>query len=125
MPHLTRLRSAGFSIWPFHEPTVPLVIEIYPRLLTGPVRKSSPHDRVAYLREGFPEIPAHLESVAASSDDAFDAAVSAVVMARHVDELLGLERTTDPLELIEGRIWWPKGPRRAGPSTPPSGPTPW
>ena len=107
MPHLPELRSAGFSIWPFHDPGGPLVVEIYPRLLTGPVKKSSQSDRDRYLRSAFPEIPAHLESVAASSEDAFDAAVSAVVMARHVNELRQLTRTEDPMEQIEGAIWWP------------------
>ena len=37
MPVLERLRDAGFSVWPFDAPRWPCVIEIYPRLLTGPV----------------------------------------------------------------------------------------
>lgn len=41
MPILHRLTTAGFSVWPFDPPGWPLIIEIYPRLLTGPVNKSN------------------------------------------------------------------------------------
>jgi len=109
MPYLRVLRSAGFSIWPFHEAKLPLIVEIYPRLLTGPVIKSRQADRDAYLAAGFPEIDGHFRSLAASSEDAFDAAVSAVVMSRHGSELGGLSQSLDPVELLEGRIWWPQG----------------
>ena len=104
MPHLATLRTAGFSIWPFHEVQPPLVIEIYPRLLTGPVNKSDAFAREAYLAQGFPEIDDALAHKAASSEDAFDAAVSAVVMSRHVDEISTLTASRDPTALIEGRI---------------------
>lgn len=107
MPHLLSLREAGFSIWPFHESSTPLVVEIYPRLLTGKVTKSDHASRETYLREGFPEIPSRLARVASASDDAFDAAISSVVMARHMDDLRALTRSTDPTVLLEGRIWWP------------------
>lgn len=107
MPHLARLRSAGFAVWPFHEVRLPLVIEIYPRVLTGPVRKSSQVDRQRYLASGFPEMQPEQLSLAASSEDAFDAAVSAVVMARCRDEIARLERARDPVERLEGRIWAP------------------
>ena len=58
IPCLGALHAAGFSIWPFHAPTRPIVIEIYPRLLTGPVVKSSHDSRSAYLRGAFPELGA-------------------------------------------------------------------
>lgn len=117
MPHLRALRTAGWSIWPFHEVRTPLVIEIYPRLLTGPVKKSSVDARQAHLA-GFPEIDNALACKVASSEDAFDAAVSAVVMGRHLDEFSALTQSRDPTELIEGRIWWPREIREAaaGPS---------
>ncbi len=117
MPHLATLRAAGFSIWPFHEVTAPLVIEIYPRLLTGPVNKSDPSARKALLAGGFPEIDDMLARRAASSDDAFDAAISAVVMARHLDDISALTASRDPTELLEGVIWWPREIREA-PSPP-------
>ncbi|MGD9890667.1 MAG: hypothetical protein AB7U18_05165, partial [Dehalococcoidia bacterium] len=46
---LSRLRHAGFSIWPFDPPGWPRVVEIYPRLLTGAVRKRNPGERTRYL----------------------------------------------------------------------------
>ena len=116
MPHLATLRSEGFSIWPFHEVQTPLVIEIYPRLLTHQVNKSDFDARQKYLAERFPEIDNALACKAASSEDAFDAAVSALVMGRHVDEISSLTRSQDPTALIEGRIWWPREIRAAASS---------
>ena len=113
MPCLTALRSAGFSIWPFHDPARPLVIEIYPRLLTGPVVKSSDIERSAYLARCLPRLERALAGTVASSEDAFDAAVSAVVMSRHADEIAALAKSRDPTERIEGRIWWPRGRRES------------
>lgn len=114
MPHLAELRRGGdpgkarFSIWPFHESRAPLLIEIYPRLLTCDVTKSDFDKRVEYLTERVPEIDGALACRAASTEDAFDAAVSAVVMSRHVDTLAALTQSQDPTELIEGAIWWPR-----------------
>lgn len=108
IPHLARLRTEGFSIWPFHEARPPLVLEIYPRLLTGPVNKTDFYSRRTYLAGAFPEIDDAQECKAASSEDAFDAAVSAVIMSRHLDEISALTATADPVELIEGTIWWPQ-----------------
>ncbi len=107
MPHLHRLAEAGFSIWPFDDPGWPLVLEIYPRLLTGAVRKSDPVARRAYLSEGFPEIGSELRALAASTEDALDAAVSAVVMARHLEKIEALRPAADEVIRREGRIWWP------------------
>ncbi len=108
MPHLAKLRAAGFSIWPFDEVRTPLVIEIYPRLFfTRSVTKSDFDERHAYLKQGFPELEGLLACKAKSSEDAFDAAVSAVVMSRHLNELSDLAASRDRTERIEGRIWWP------------------
>ena len=114
MPWLTRLCDAGFSVWPFHEPRTPLVLEIYPRLLTGPVNRSDFDEREKYLADHCPEIDCDLACKAASSEDAFDAAVSAVVMSRHVPEIGALTPSRDPTELLEGRIWWPEETRESG-----------
>lgn len=46
-PFLQRLQSEGFSVWPFDGPRLPLVVEIYPRVLTGPVVKSSSARRLS------------------------------------------------------------------------------
>ena len=111
---LHRLHAAGFSIWPFDPPGWPRVVEIYPRLLTRAVNKSSAAARAAHLDARHPELGADLRRRAASSEDAFDAAVSALVMARHLDELIVLFPTTDPQDRLEGLIWHPDAsPRTA------------
>jgi hypothetical protein len=105
---LHRLRSSGFSIWPFDEPGWPRVVEIYPRLLTGPVSKKRRECRAAYLAEQqFYLQPAMRES-AERSDDAFDAAVSALRMWVERDDLATLPAVTDPIRRLEGQIWHPK-----------------
>jgi hypothetical protein len=104
---LHRLTAAGFSIWPFDPPGWPMVVEIYPRLLTGAIKKSDGASRMGYLRDKFPELPDELRDLAASSEDAFDAAVSALVMARHIDDLSTLPAVTDRQLLLEGLIWHP------------------
>lgn len=118
MPHLATLREKGFSIWPFHEVKSPLVIEVYPRLLTGPLNKSDFDVRNAHLARRFPEVDCALACKAASSEDAFDAAVSAVVMARHLNEISELTASRDSTELLEGGIWWPPKIRDAQASPP-------
>lgn len=54
-----------------------------------------------------PEIDESLADVAASSEDACDAAVSAVVMIRHLDEIATMIKSRDDTHLIEGRFLWP------------------
>ena len=110
MPILRRLHSAGFSIWPFDPPGWPKVVEIWPRILTGVVTKSSPVERAEYLRDRYPTLSSKHYSDAAGSDDAFDAAVSALTMADHVDELTALPVALDQELLFEGEIWHPKKP---------------
>jgi hypothetical protein len=105
MPMLLRLREAGAAIWPFDPPGWPRVVEIYPRLLTGAVVKSSLAARTAYVNRWFPE----LARWSIPSEDAFDAAVSAVVMARHANELAALCPEDDPVARLEGRIWHSAG----------------
>ena len=68
-------------------PWWPLVVEIYPRLLTCPVNRSVPACRIAYLDHlDLPANPAGRER-AASTEDAFDAAISARFMHEHQAEL--------------------------------------
>ena len=105
MQALHRLTDAGFQVWPFDRPALPLIVEIYPRVLTGPVRKNSQSERERYL-EAVP-VPPDLRRRAANSEDAFDAAISAVVMATRVDELKALPE--EPGYAIEGKIWAPRG----------------
>jgi Protein of unknown function (DUF429) len=112
MRFLRRLRSAGFSIWPFDPPGWPRVVEIYPRLLTGPVRKSSAAERQAYLKR-FPTMDEDFQRKAEQNDDAFDAAISALVMAKHLGELLNLPAVADRQIALEGSIWYPLTPAAA------------
>ena len=106
MPILKTLREAGFSIWPFDPPGWPTVVEIYPRALTGPVNKSSDDARKTYLGAKFSELSKQFVATASSCEDAFDAAVSALVMQKRIDDLANFSQATDPCELLEGRIWW-------------------
>ena len=105
MPILRRLHSAGFSIWPFDPPGWPRVVEIWPRVLTGPVTKSSRPERAGYLQRHHPTLSQEHFALAVDSDDAFDAAVSALELAEHIDELSALPVLRDPQYLLEGVIW--------------------
>jgi hypothetical protein len=105
MPMLAQLSTAGFAIWPFDPPGWPQVIEIYPRILTGKVRKSSQKDRQAYLSARFGTQA--LMDRAASTEDAFDAAVSALVMSAHALELSRLAASSNGARRLEGAIWFP------------------
>jgi hypothetical protein len=84
------------------------VIEIYPRILTGPVVKSLHEDRSAYLKR-WPALTTDIRSRAAASEDAFDALVSALVMDAHIAEIRSL-RAGDDLSRLEGEIWFPTEP---------------
>jgi hypothetical protein len=109
MPHLLTLTENGFTVWPFARPGWPRVVEIYPRLLTGAVNKGRWAQRHAYLFERFPEQPWELLERAAGSEDAFDAAVSALVMGAHQPELETLTKPPASEYRIEGKIWRPQG----------------
>jgi hypothetical protein len=112
MPILRELRSEGFAIWPFDGFALPLAVEIYPRVLTGKVNKRDIAARRACLSShGVHD--ARLAAQAARTEHAFDAACSALVMSRYLDELLALEREGSPYD-IEGKIWTPSAVSRAG-----------
>jgi hypothetical protein len=115
MAGLLRLREAGFRIWPFDAPSLkePLVVEIYTRLMTGAVTKSSEAARTAYLakkrRENalYAGISRRVLMKAKGSEDAFDALVTAMVMVEHRGEFARLRRTEDEVFLMEGQTWVP------------------
>lgn len=108
MPLLLKLQKAGWRIWPFDPPGFPMAVEIYPRLLAGPVIKTVWKKRMAYLEQRYPNLNPRYVERAAGSEDAFDAAVSALVMDRHVDALSALsDLSKDPVYLLEGCIWSP------------------
>ncbi len=116
-PALARLQDAGYAIWPFDAPArPPVAVEIWPRTFTGPVVKSDAAARAAHLDHHFPELAHDLRDAAIGSEDAFDAAVSAIVMSHHEAVLRALPALDDAHP--EGRVW---GPGRAGASGPLSG----
>jgi Protein of unknown function (DUF429) len=106
---LHELAEAGFTIWPFEPAGDATIIEIYPRLLTGKVVKSSARARLQHLNTHYPqdELPDLFRGMAAATEDAFDAAVSALEMARARDALHRLP-DGDDIDRIEGRIWTPQ-----------------
>ncbi len=130
MEWLLALHEAGFRVWPFedaalspgpthHGETVmpraqPLLVEMYTRLLTGPVAKSNEAARTAYLkRRGFEEpglygaLPRSVAAGARGSEDGFDALVCCVEMVRWQAEFAGLRATADERLRLEGITWRP------------------
>jgi len=100
MPILDALRSRGARVWPFDAPGWPLVLEIYPRMLTGRVTKSNAHARQIYLNTRYPGLEC-------ATEDAFDAAISAIAMLTSAANLAALPTEHDPELRREGRIWYP------------------
>jgi hypothetical protein len=116
MPYLLKLREAGFAVWPFDAPALersPMVVEIYTRLMTGAVNKSSERARTEYLAKKRKEsalyagLSRSVLAKAKGSEDAFDALVSAMVMVEHRGEFAGLRATKDEVLLLEGNTWRP------------------
>ena len=113
MPLLLRLRRAGFGVWPFDVPEQdrPLAVEMYSRLNTGPVHKSNPAARAAYLLRKRQENPAYAAlgrramEKARAGEDAFDALVSCMVMTEHRNGFYKLSRPKDPNYMLEGWTW--------------------
>jgi hypothetical protein len=108
MPLLHALHTSGARVWPFATSGSPTVLEIYPRLMTGPVNKSSAAARAHLLARRYPHLDDEHRQLATSSADAFDAAVSALVMIEHATDLATLPPECDPTLSVEGRIWHPR-----------------
>jgi hypothetical protein len=85
MALLPRLRDAGFAIWPFDAAGPRTALEIYPRVLRPLVPDAGPFD----------------------TKDERDAVCSALVLARHVDDVRKLPASPD----IEGDVWLPPAMR--------------
>jgi hypothetical protein len=116
IPYLLKLREAGFVVWPFDAPALersPMVVEIYTRLMTGAVNKSSERARTEYLAKKRKESALYaglsrgVLAKAKESEDAFDALVSAMVMVEHRGEFAGLRATKDEVLRMEGNTWRP------------------
>ena len=119
MPWLLHLREAGFRVWPFESAAltgsqpVPLLVEMYTRLLTGPVKKSNAAARELYLcdrRKGdalYAGLSRTVIAKAEGSEDAFDALVCCIEMVRWQHEFAGLKATEDAGLRLEGITWRP------------------
>jgi hypothetical protein len=119
MTMLERLHDAGFRVWPLENAAIdaktprPLLVEMYTRLMTGAVAKSNPEARRKYLAAKRKTDPLYallgrsVLSKAQGSEDAFDALVSVLEMARHAQELGDLKATRDPELRREGLTWRP------------------
>jgi hypothetical protein len=115
MPILERLHNNGFRVWPFEAPSPrhPLLVEMYTRLMTGPVAKSNPTARKIYLKRKLKEdaIYAPIGRIvlrkAEGSEDAFDALVSTMEMVRHRNDFAALKATHDPVMRLESITWRP------------------
>ncbi len=138
MPFLLHLREAGFKTWPFEDAALtgaksrspagmterkakagldskakPLVVEMYTRLMTGPVAKSNAAARKAYLLSRrkhdalYAAIPQAVMKKAEGSEDAFDALVSTMEMVRCRRQFAGLKATKDETLWLEGITWRP------------------
>jgi hypothetical protein len=103
MPMLRRLRARGFAVWPFDPFSMPLVVEIYPRVFTGKVVKSDSLAREHHLSR-LGRAQARVARAAAASEHAFDAACSALGMTRQVETTDQFAAQPAPYD-IEGRIF--------------------
>ena len=115
MPFLLRLHAAGFRVWPFESAArnKPLLVEMYTRLMTGPVAKSNEVARAAYLKARrkndavYAGISRGVYAKALASEDAFDALVSTMEMVRHAHEFPQLKATKNAELRLEGLTWRP------------------
>ena len=115
-PVLARLRRKGIAIWPFDAGTLPCVVEVYPRACTGAVVKSRPEARAGLLDARYPWLSAGVRERAVGSEDAFDALVTALVMAEHSDELASLDPPDHPAAAREGWMWCPRDAAQVPPA---------
>ena len=119
MPWLLRLWDHGFRVWPFEAAELkgpkprPLLVEMYTRLLTGPVKKSNPLARKAYLLERkrtntlYGSLSRGVVTKAEGSEDGFDALVCCLEMVRWRGEFAKLRATGDATSRLEGITWRP------------------
>ncbi|QNI37328.1 hypothetical protein [Edaphobacter albus] len=120
MPFLLRMWQSGFRVWPFESARLegvkpqPLVVEMYTRLMTGAVAKSNETARKNYLAAKrkmdslYSGLGRNVMQKAQTSEDAFDALVSVLEMARWSGEFARLKATKDDALRLEGITWRPR-----------------
>jgi hypothetical protein len=119
IPMLKGLREGGFRVWPFDAPGLkegrPLLVEIYPRLLTGEVKKGNAEARREYLAKkrrkdaAYAALGREVMEKARGSEDGFDALVSVMEMMVRREDFSRLERAADAVTRMEGAVWGAKG----------------
>ncbi len=115
--HLARLVAAGVAVWPFAvagrsgsrvagRVAGPVVVEVYPRRFTVPALvKSNPVARAAWWAAHGPAEPTAAAALVAASEDAFDAAVSALALWDRRHAARRLAPVDDPDLRLEGWVF--------------------
>ncbi len=103
MPMLLTLQDAGWAVWPFDAPSTHTLVEIWPRLFTGPVVKRDAAKRALWLSREHPTLSPDMRAVMTGSEDAFDAGLSAIGMSRMPIARV-LTMPTDAISALEGLI---------------------
>jgi hypothetical protein len=85
MPALRALRAAGVAVWPWDAPGAVTAAELYPRLATGALVKSSQAARESLVATHAARIPRALRAPVAASEDALDAGFAALALQASVD----------------------------------------
>jgi hypothetical protein len=78
MPTLALLRAAGFAIWPFDPWSLPVVVEVWPRLAIGSLVKSRPDARRRWTEGEAGRLGPVDPGIVHGSSDALDAAAAAL-----------------------------------------------
>jgi hypothetical protein len=110
---LPEFQRQGFHIWPFQAPDSYTLVEIYPRIFTGAVVKSSSRarrERLVALRAEHPMYTRLSERQLTSCElnpNAFDALVSGIEMWRRKGILEQLPAAQDEITQLEGAIFAP------------------
>ena len=87
MPTLAQLRAAGFAIWPFDPWTLPVVVEVWPRLAIGDLVKSRPDARRGWAETEVQRLGPVDPRLIHVSPDALDAAAAALWLCERSDEV--------------------------------------
>lgn len=106
IPFLQDLKAAGFRIWPWDDAQPPAAVEIWTRVAIGNTVKSDPSARASAVQLN-PGIPDGLKSTAASSEDMFDAAMTALWLSENEAQLLASRKSKRKAVLLEGCTWLP------------------
>jgi Protein of unknown function (DUF429) len=120
MEWLLKLHDSGFRVWPFENAALaakshprPLLVEMYTRLLTGPVKKTNAQARTEYLKLKrqqdtlYAGLTRAVVAKAEASEDAFDALVCCIEMVRWQAQFSLLRATQNPTTKLEGETWRP------------------